>query len=55
MSVCLQLRSDTAANWAAANPVLLDGELGYDKTNNVLKIGDGVTPWNSLPDLAGVL
>jgi hypothetical protein len=41
-------RRDTAANWAAQNPVLQDGELGYDKTNKLLKMGDGATPWAGL-------
>lgn len=38
----------SAQQWADTNPVLLDGEHGYDTTNNNEKIGDGVTPWNSL-------
>jgi hypothetical protein len=42
------LRSDTTANWASANPVLAKAEIGYDETLNYFKIGDGVTPWNSL-------
>lgn len=43
-------RRDTAANWAASNPVLLEGELGLvlDQPNSY-KVGDGSTPWNSLP------
>jgi hypothetical protein len=44
----IRLRRDTAANWAAANPILEDGEPGFDKTNRLLKIGDDVTPWNEL-------
>lgn len=39
----------TAAQWAASNPVLLAGELGYETDTFVIKFGDGVTPWNSLP------
>jgi hypothetical protein len=43
-------RTDTAANWAAANPVLLLGELGIISDNpDQYKVGDGVTPWNLLP------
>lgn len=41
-------RRDTAANWSSANPVLQDGEIGYDTTNKQFKIGDGTTSWNSL-------
>ena len=32
-------RIDTAANWAAENPVLLDGEIGYERDTSKLKIG----------------
>lgn len=39
----------TAAQWAASNPVLLAGELGYETDTFVIKFGDGVTPWNTLP------
>jgi hypothetical protein len=41
-------RRDTAAAWTAANPVLQDGERGYEKDTRKAKTGDGVTPWNSL-------
>ena len=43
-----KIRRDTAANWSSENPTLADGELGFDKTNTYLKIGDGSTAWNSL-------
>jgi len=49
----MKLRRGTAAEWSAANPVLLAGEPGYDTTNNIIKIGDGVTAWNSLPTTLG--
>ena len=48
MSTIFKLRRDTAANWSSNNPTLADGELGFDKTNVYLKIGDGTTAWNSL-------
>jgi hypothetical protein len=38
----------TAAEWAAANPVLALGELGYETDTYVHKIGDGSTAWASL-------
>jgi hypothetical protein len=42
---------DTAAAWAAGNPVLLAGQLGIvsDSSPKRIKVGDGVTAWNSLP------
>jgi len=42
------LRKGTASQWNSANPVLASGEPGYDLTNQILKVGDGVTAWNSL-------
>lgn len=45
------VRRDTATNWAGANPILLNGEVGYDTTNNKIKIGNGSSLWNALPYL----
>lgn len=46
----IKQRSDSAANWAAVNPVLLKGELGLvDDDPNLYKVGDGKTAWNDLP------
>lgn len=46
----LRQRVDTKANWEAANPVLLDGELGFIKDYpGQYKLGDGVSSWNALP------
>jgi len=39
----------TAAALAAANPVLLKGEVVYESDTHKRKIGDGVTAWKSLP------
>lgn len=49
MAIRIQLRRDSASNWASANPVLALGEPGYDTTGGKLKVGDGVTVWNDLP------
>ena len=43
-----KLRSDTAANWTAANPVLLAGEIGVETDTRRYKIGDGATAWTGL-------
>jgi hypothetical protein len=53
MNVTVLFRRGTAATAAANNVVLDDGEGGYEKDTRRLKIGDGVTPWNNLPYLAG--
>lgn len=45
----LQFRRDTAARWAAFNPILLAGELGLETDTDLFKIGDGTTAWNMLP------
>lgn len=38
----------TATEWETDNTVLAAGAFGYDSTNKVTKIGDGVTEWNKL-------
>jgi hypothetical protein len=45
----IQLRRDTVSNWQSTNPILSQGEIGIDLTNNKIKIGNGSLPWNSLP------
>lgn len=42
------LRRDTAANWTKKNPVLREGEEGYETDTGRRKIGDGNTAWNAL-------
>jgi len=49
----IQLRRGTAAQWSSANPILANGEIAFDTTNNEIKIGDGVTAWSSLAALSG--
>mgnify|MGYP000989738822 CR=1 FL=1 len=44
----IQLRRDGAQQWANVNPILAQGELGIELDTSRIKIGDGVTPWNSL-------
>jgi hypothetical protein len=43
-----KLRNDTAADWTAANPVLLLGEIGVETDTRRYKIGDGATAWAGL-------
>ena len=45
----IQIRRDTKAKWADLNPILASGEMGFEIDNNRLKIGNGITAWNSLP------
>lgn len=46
--VRLQLRQDTTENWNSANPILLEGEMGYDTDTKQFKIGNGINSWNTL-------
>lgn len=48
MAFVYQIRRDTAANWTAANPTLLEGEWALETDTKLTKLGDGVTAWNSL-------
>lgn len=41
-------RDDTAANWSTTNPILKNGEPGWDSTNYRLKIGNDVNAWSDL-------
>lgn len=45
----IQLARYTAAQWASANPVLLQGEPGWEIDSGNLKIGNGTSTWNTLP------
>jgi len=48
MAQQIQFRRGTSAEWAAANPILAQGELGINLDGNRLKIGTGLTSWNYL-------
>jgi len=44
----IKLRKGTSVEWSNTNPVLASGEPGYDLTNKILKIGNGINNWNNL-------
>ena len=44
---------NSRANWAAQNPVLMDGEAAVESQTNNLKIGNGKSTWNQLPYFSG--
>ena len=48
MAVTIQVRRDTAANWTSSNPILANGEIGWETDTRKMKVGDGTTAWNSL-------
>lgn len=45
----LQITRKTHAEWNTQNPILAEGEPGFEKDTQRLKIGDGVSHWNDLP------
>ena len=47
----IKIRKDTSDNWTSKNPILLDGELGFDSTILKFKVGNGTSAWNDLPYL----
>lgn len=49
MADIIQIRRGTASQWTTANPVLADGELGFETDTKKGKLGNGVTAWSSLP------
>lgn len=51
MADTIKLRRGTATQWSTANPVLADGEPGYDITNDQIRIGNGVSAWSGLDPL----
>jgi hypothetical protein len=48
MTVQIQLRRGTAAQWTSANPTLAEGEIGLETDTGLFKVGTGSTVWTSL-------
>lgn len=44
----IQWRRDTKARWAQFNPILMEGEVGYETDTDQYKVGNGVNDWNTL-------
>lgn len=44
-----QFKRGTAQRWIEVNPILKQGEPGFEYDTGKLKIGDGFTPWLALP------
>lgn len=44
-----QMKRGRAKAWAKYNPILLNGEPGYEIDTHKMKVGDGRTPWRWLP------
>ncbi len=52
MAVRIQMRRGTSTQWNTADPILNQGEIGYNTTLAQLKVGDGETVWSELTYLA---
>src|SRR5215211_414315 len=50
----MQQRRGTATQWGSTNPILGDGEIGYEKDTGLMKVGDGTSRWRSLPYAVGL-
>ncbi len=48
MSVRIQMRRGTTSEWNSADPILNEGEIGYNSTLTSFKIGDGTSIWSDL-------
>jgi len=48
MATRMQQRRGTAQQWSDANPVLAEGEIGFEIDTDQFKIGDGDTQWDDL-------
>lgn len=48
-----KFKRGSAEAWARVNPVLQEGEPGYELDTGRLKIGNGSTEWNSLAYFGG--
>ena len=53
MAVKIQHRRDTASNWTASNPLLAQGEVGYEYDTGRFKVGNGTQLWTSLAYSSG--
>lgn len=49
MATKYQVRRDTSGNWTSVNPILAQGEMGWEMDTLKMKIGDGTSNWSSLP------
>lgn len=45
----IQFRRGTSAQWIAKDPVLGQGEPGFESDSKKIKIGDGINRWSLLP------
>jgi hypothetical protein len=49
MTKLVKIRRGTTSEWGTIDPVLAQGEPGYDYSLNIIKIGNGLDTWAELP------
>ena len=49
ITTTFQFKRGTAQRWVEVNPILKQGEPGFEYDTGKVKIGDGMTSWTSLP------
>lgn len=50
----IKFKRGKTSNWRKKQPVLADGQPGYDKDKHKIKIGDGSKTWSMLPYASGL-
>jgi hypothetical protein len=53
MATRIQVRRDSSSDWNITNPILAEGEIGYETDSGKLKIGNGSQVWTSLEYFSG--
>jgi hypothetical protein len=48
MATKIQVRRDSSADWTTINPVLSEGEIGFETDSGKFKIGNGSSAWSAL-------
>lgn len=50
----IQFRRGKTSTWQSQTTPLADGQPGYDKDRNKIKVGNGKDSWENLPDVSGL-
>ncbi len=53
MAIQVQTRNGASATWTLNDPILAQGEIGYETDTGKMKYGNGVTEWINLAYFAG--
>jgi hypothetical protein len=53
MATRIQVRRGSSSNWTTTNPVLSEGEIGFETDSGKFKIGNGSSSWSALEYFGG--